>query len=63
KNPEEDCSTRTLSWEPGQLLLTLYVIRSMEQLLPFFNLLSQDFSSKGNSRSGPYHSPTPRDGP
>uniref|UniRef100_A0A8C2DWP4 Protein dopey-1-like n=1 Tax=Cyprinus carpio TaxID=7962 RepID=A0A8C2DWP4_CYPCA len=63
KNPEEDCSTRTLSWEPGQLLLTLYVIRSMEQLLPFFNLLSQVFSSKGNSRSGPYHSPTPRDSP
>uniref|UniRef100_A0A8C1UU84 DOP1 leucine zipper like protein A n=1 Tax=Cyprinus carpio TaxID=7962 RepID=A0A8C1UU84_CYPCA len=63
KNPEEDCSTRTLSWEPGQLLLTLYVIRSMEQLLPFFNLLSHVFSSKGNSRSGPYHSPTPRDGP
>uniref|UniRef100_A0A8C2CSN9 DOP1 leucine zipper like protein A n=1 Tax=Cyprinus carpio TaxID=7962 RepID=A0A8C2CSN9_CYPCA len=63
KNPEEDCSTRTLSWEPGQLLLPLYVIRSMEQLLPFFNLLSHVFSSKGNSRSGPYHSPTPRDGP
>ncbi|TRY84642.1 hypothetical protein DNTS_001365 [Danionella cerebrum] len=63
KNPEEDCSTRTLSWEPGQLLLTLYVIRSMEQLLPFFNLLSQDFSSKGNSRSGAFHSPTTRDGP
>uniref|UniRef100_A0A671RT25 Protein dopey-1-like n=1 Tax=Sinocyclocheilus anshuiensis TaxID=1608454 RepID=A0A671RT25_9TELE len=63
KNPEEDCSTRTLSWEPGQLLLTLYMIRSMEQLLPFFNLLSQVFSSKGNSRSGPYHSPTPRDSP
>uniref|UniRef100_A0A8C0Y9X6 DOP1 leucine zipper like protein A n=1 Tax=Cyprinus carpio carpio TaxID=630221 RepID=A0A8C0Y9X6_CYPCA len=63
KNPEEDCSTRTLSWEPGQLLLTLYVIRSMEQLLPFFNLLSQVFSSKGNSRSGPYHSPTPKDSP
>ncbi|XP_052002729.1 protein dopey-1 isoform X3 [Xyrauchen texanus] len=58
KNPEEDCSTRTLSWEPGQLLLTLYVIRSMEQLLPFFNLLSQVFTSKGNSRSGSYHSPT-----
>ncbi|XP_051999915.1 protein dopey-1-like isoform X1 [Xyrauchen texanus] len=63
KNPEEDCSTRTLSWEPGQLLLTLYVIRSMEQLLPFFNLLSQVFSSKGNSRSGPYHSPTLSNGP
>nr|XP_055066452.1 protein dopey-1 isoform X3 [Misgurnus anguillicaudatus] len=63
KNPEEDCSTRTLSWEPGQLLLTLYVIRSMEQLLPFFNLLSQVFSSKGSSRSGSYHSPTSIDGP
>ncbi|XP_056618068.1 protein dopey-1 isoform X2 [Triplophysa dalaica] len=63
KNPEEDCSTRTLSWDPGQLLLTLNVIRSMEQLLPFFNLLSQVFSSKGSSRSGSYHSPTPSDGP
>ncbi|KAF7656791.1 hypothetical protein LDENG_00036360 [Lucifuga dentata] len=52
KNPEEDCSSRTLSWEPGHLLLTLYVIRSMEQLLPFFNLLSQVFNSKANSRSG-----------
>ncbi|XP_076006410.1 protein DOP1A [Genypterus blacodes] len=53
KNPEEDCSSRTLSWEPGHLMLTLYVIRSMEQLLPFFNLLSQVFNSKANSRSGP----------
>uniref|UniRef100_A0A668RQD7 DOP1 leucine zipper like protein A n=1 Tax=Oreochromis aureus TaxID=47969 RepID=A0A668RQD7_OREAU len=53
KNPEEDCSTQTLSWEPGHLMLTLYVIRSMEQLLPFFNLLSQVFSSKASSRSGP----------
>uniref|UniRef100_A0A3Q1FFB4 DOP1 leucine zipper like protein A n=1 Tax=Acanthochromis polyacanthus TaxID=80966 RepID=A0A3Q1FFB4_9TELE len=53
KNPEEDCSTRTLSWEPGHLMLTLYVIRSMEQLLPFFNLLSQVFNSKASSRSGP----------
>ncbi|KAM3614986.1 uncharacterized protein V6R79_021820 [Siganus canaliculatus] len=53
KNPEEDCSTRTLSWEPGHLMLTLYVIRSMEQLLPFFNLLSQVFNSKVSSRSGP----------
>lgn len=34
-------------------MLTLYVIRSMEQLLPFFNLLSQVFNSKANSRSGP----------
>lgn len=41
-------------------MLTLYVIRSMEQLLPFFNLLSQVFSSKANSRSGPAytHNPT-----
>ncbi|XP_072250916.1 protein DOP1A isoform X2 [Leuresthes tenuis] len=53
KNPEEDCSTKTLSWEPGHLMLTLYVIRSMEQLLPFFNLLSQVFNSKASSRSGP----------
>uniref|UniRef100_A0A3Q3WXX8 Uncharacterized protein n=1 Tax=Mola mola TaxID=94237 RepID=A0A3Q3WXX8_MOLML len=52
KNPEEDCSTRTLPWEPGHLMLTLYVIRSMEQLLPFFNLLSQVFNSKASSRSG-----------
>lgn len=34
-------------------MLTLYVIRSMEQLLPFFNLLSQVFSSKASSRLGP----------
>lgn len=33
-------------------MLTLYVIRSMEQLLPFFNLLSQVFNSKASSRSG-----------
>lgn len=33
-------------------MLTLYVIRSMEQLLPFFNLLSQVFNSKAGSRSG-----------
>ncbi|XP_036394379.1 protein dopey-1 isoform X2 [Megalops cyprinoides] len=59
KNPEEDISGRTLTWEPGHLLLTLYVIRSMEQLLPFFNLLSQVFNSKVSSRSGPAHSPTP----
>uniref|UniRef100_A0A8C9VXY2 DOP1 leucine zipper like protein A n=1 Tax=Scleropages formosus TaxID=113540 RepID=A0A8C9VXY2_SCLFO len=57
KNPEDDCSGRTLTWEPGHLLLTLYVIRSMEQLLPFFNMLSQVFSSKVSSRSGPVHSP------
>ncbi|XP_067093972.1 protein dopey-1 [Osmerus mordax] len=59
KNPEEDCSSRSLSWEPGHLLLTLYVIRSMEQLLPFFNLLSQVSNSKVGSRSGPAPSPTP----
>ncbi|CDQ81262.1 unnamed protein product [Oncorhynchus mykiss] len=57
KNPEEDCSLRTLSWEPGHLTLTLYVIRSMEQLLPFFNLLSQVFNSKASSRNAaPSHS-------
>ncbi|XP_060907185.1 protein dopey-1 isoform X1 [Labrus mixtus] len=61
KNPEEDCSTRTLSWEPGHLMLTLYVIRSMEQLLPFFNLLSQVFNSKASSRSGPTYSNNPAD--
>ncbi|XP_056141644.1 protein dopey-1 [Lampris incognitus] len=61
KNPEEDCSSRTLSWEPGHLLLTLYVIRSMEQLLPFFNLLSQVFSSKASSRSGPAYASAPSD--
>uniref|UniRef100_A0A8B9RBV9 Dopey N-terminal domain-containing protein n=1 Tax=Astyanax mexicanus TaxID=7994 RepID=A0A8B9RBV9_ASTMX len=52
KNPEEDCSGRSLAWEPGRLTLTLYGIRSMEQLLPFFNLLSQVFSSKASSRTG-----------
>uniref|UniRef100_A0A665VI94 DOP1 leucine zipper like protein A n=1 Tax=Echeneis naucrates TaxID=173247 RepID=A0A665VI94_ECHNA len=59
KNPDEDCSTRTLSWEPGHLMLTLYVIRSMEQLLPFFNLLSQVFNSKASSRSGPAYTHNP----
>nr|XP_020477247.1 protein dopey-1 isoform X2 [Monopterus albus] len=61
KNPEEDCSTRTLSWEPGHLMLTLYVIRSMEQLLPFFNLLSQVFNSKASSRSGSAYTHNPSD--
>ncbi|XP_072317403.1 protein DOP1A [Eucyclogobius newberryi] len=56
KNPEEDSTTRTLSWEPGHLMLTLYVIRSLEQLLPFFNMLSQVFNSKCSSRSGPTYS-------
>ncbi|KAK9513344.1 hypothetical protein VZT92_026884 [Zoarces viviparus] len=62
KNPEEDCSTRTLSWEPGHLMLTLYVIRSMEQLLPFFNLLSQVFNSKASCRTGPAYTRNPADG-
>ncbi|XP_068611314.1 protein dopey-1 [Brachionichthys hirsutus] len=61
KNPEEDCSSRTLSWEPGHLTLTLYVIRSMEQLLPFFNLLSQVFNSKVSSRSGSAYTRNPAD--
>ncbi|XP_061632894.1 protein dopey-1 isoform X2 [Phyllopteryx taeniolatus] len=56
KNPEDECFTRTLSWEPGHLMLTLYVIRSMEQLLPFFNLLSQVFNSKVSNRSSPAYS-------
>uniref|UniRef100_A0A4W5RXW6 DOP1 leucine zipper like protein A n=1 Tax=Hucho hucho TaxID=62062 RepID=A0A4W5RXW6_9TELE len=59
KNPEEDCSLRTLSWEPGHLTLTLYMIRSMEQLLPFFYLLSQVFNSKASSRNGPTHNAAP----
>ncbi|XP_072264674.1 protein DOP1A isoform X2 [Pyxicephalus adspersus] len=50
KNPEEDISGRTLDWEPGHLLLTISTIRSMEQLLPFFNVLSQVFNSKVTSR-------------
>ncbi|KAM4693771.1 protein DOP1A [Discoglossus pictus] len=50
KNPEEDSSGRTLDWDPGHLLLTIYTIRSMEQLLPFFNVLSQVFNSKVTSR-------------
>ncbi|XP_061144227.1 protein dopey-1 isoform X3 [Syngnathus typhle] len=70
KNPDDDCFTRTLSWEPGHLMLTLYVIRSMEQLLPFFNLLSQVFNSKASSRSGPAYAhnraagsfPSPKEG-
>uniref|UniRef100_A0A8I5NMV8 DOP1 leucine zipper like protein A n=1 Tax=Papio anubis TaxID=9555 RepID=A0A8I5NMV8_PAPAN len=52
KNPEEDNSGRTLGWEPGQLLLTICTVRSMEQLLPFFNVLSQVFNSKVTSRCG-----------
>ncbi|XP_063772963.1 protein dopey-1 isoform X2 [Pseudophryne corroboree] len=50
KNPEDDCSGRILDWDPGHLLLTLSTIRSMEQLLPFFNVLSQVFNSKVTSR-------------
>ncbi|KAM6323393.1 protein DOP1A isoform 1-T1 [Aegotheles albertisi] len=52
KNPEEDSSGKTLSWEPGHLLLTIYTVRSIEQLLPFFNVLSQVFNSKVTSRCG-----------
>uniref|UniRef100_A0A8D2M009 DOP1 leucine zipper like protein A n=1 Tax=Varanus komodoensis TaxID=61221 RepID=A0A8D2M009_VARKO len=51
KNPEEDSSGKILNWEPGHLLLTICAIRSMEQLLPFFNVLSQVFNSKVTSRS------------
>ncbi|NXX95529.1 DOP1 protein, partial [Centropus bengalensis] len=50
KNPEEDSSGKALSWEPGHLLLTIYTVRSIEQLLPFFNVLSQVFNSKVTSR-------------
>ncbi|XP_071998137.1 protein DOP1A isoform X2 [Engystomops pustulosus] len=50
KNPEEDSSGRILDWNPGHLLLTISTIRSMEQLLPFFNVLSQVFNSKVTSR-------------
>ncbi|KAM9241362.1 protein DOP1A isoform 6-T6 [Leptosomus discolor] len=50
KNPEEDSSGKPLSWEPGHLLLTIYTVRSIEQLLPFFNVLSQVFNSKVTSR-------------
>uniref|UniRef100_A0A4W3J8C0 DOP1 leucine zipper like protein A n=1 Tax=Callorhinchus milii TaxID=7868 RepID=A0A4W3J8C0_CALMI len=60
KNPEEDNSGRTLAWEPGHLLLTVYSIRSIEHLLPFFNVLSQFFSNKVTSRSaGHSGSPVP----
>ncbi|KAL7987933.1 hypothetical protein Chor_006852 [Crotalus horridus] len=51
KNPEEDSSGRILNWEPGHLLLTLCAVRSIEQLLPFFHVLSQVFNSKVTSRS------------
>ncbi|ETE71484.1 Protein dopey-1, partial [Ophiophagus hannah] len=51
KNPEEDSSGKILNWEPGHLLLTLCAVRSIEQLLPFFHVLSQVFNSKVTSRS------------
>ncbi|XP_054856507.1 protein dopey-1 [Eublepharis macularius] len=51
KNPEEDSSGKTLHWDPGHLLLTICTVRSIEQLLPFFNVLSQVFNSKVTSRS------------
>ncbi|XP_075410944.1 protein DOP1A isoform X2 [Tenrec ecaudatus] len=50
KNLEEDTAGRTLGWEPGHLLLTVCAVRSIEQLLPFFNVLSQVFNSKVTSR-------------
>ncbi|XP_038616962.1 protein dopey-1 isoform X2 [Tachyglossus aculeatus] len=50
KTPEEDSAGKALGWEPGQLLLTIYTVRSIEQLLPFFNALSQVFNSKVMSR-------------
>lgn len=50
KTPEEDNSGRALGWEPGHLLLTACTVRSLEQLLPFFNVLSQVFNSKVTSR-------------
>ncbi|XP_048456543.1 protein dopey-1 isoform X8 [Rhincodon typus] len=60
KNLEDDNSVRTLEWEPGHLLLTVYSIRSIEQLLPFFNVLSQFFSNKISSRfTGSSGSPVP----
>ncbi|XP_078412938.1 protein DOP1A isoform X2 [Cetorhinus maximus] len=60
KNPEDDNSGRILAWEPDHLLLTVYSIRSIEQLLPFFNVLSQFFSNKISSRfTGSSGSPVP----
>ncbi|XP_036752849.2 protein dopey-1 isoform X8 [Manis pentadactyla] len=59
KNPEEDNSGRMLGWEPGHLLLTVGTVRNMEQLLPFFSVLSQVFNSKVTSRrAGHSGSPT-----
>ncbi|XP_059504449.1 protein dopey-1 isoform X4 [Stegostoma tigrinum] len=60
KNLEDDNLVRTLAWEPGHLLLTVYSIRSIEQLLPFFNVLSQFFSNKVSSRfTGSSGNPVP----
>lgn len=48
-----------LGWEPGHLLLTVGTVRNMEQLLPFFSVLSQVFNSKVTSRrAGHSGSPT-----
>lgn len=43
-------------------MLTLYIIRSIDQLLPFFNLLSQVFNSKASSRFGPTYTQNSTDG-
>ncbi|KAM9440083.1 protein DOP1A isoform 1-T2 [Clarias gariepinus] len=59
KSAEDDVSSRTLAWEPGRLTLTLFGIRSMEQLLPFFTVLSQVFSSKSGLRSVSFLSGAP----
>lgn len=59
KSAEDDVSGRTLAWEPGRLTLTLFGIRSIEQLLPFFTVLSQVFSRKSGIRSASFHSNTP----
>uniref|UniRef100_UPI00398E9907 protein DOP1A-like n=1 Tax=Pristiophorus japonicus TaxID=55135 RepID=UPI00398E9907 len=60
KNPEDENPGRTLAWHPGHLLLSVYSIRSIEQLLPFFNVLSQFFSNKVTSRfTGYLGSPVP----
>ncbi|XP_058274777.1 protein dopey-1 isoform X2 [Hemibagrus wyckioides] len=59
KSAEDDVSGRTLAWEPGRLTLTLFGIRSIEQLLPFFTVLSQVFSNKSGTRSTWFHSSVP----
>lgn len=41
------------------MTLTLFGIRSIEQLLPFFSVLSQVFSSKSGIRSVSFHSSAP----